>query len=328
MKIFAFEYTSAGGMQQQPVATPLARQGAAMRRALLGDLAELSDIELITLEHGAAPEAGPDTPVRLSHDAPWRHFRDCIQQADAVWLVAPESDRILEDLSWQVLAAGRRLLGSSPAAVRLASSKLHTARLLSGAGIAAVATFAPRDVLPPDAPAWVVKPAYGAGCVDTHIFPDSQAALAWIAGRPAAYVLQPFIIGQPCSLTLLCCDGRAQLLSCNEQRVAVRDGQFHFMGSTVNGLRDKTGQLDRLAQSIAAAMPGLWGYVGIDFILSRQGPVVLEVNPRMTTSCAGLRASLGRNPAHMVLGLLPGMPVTGSTPFGPVAVSVDVNPFD
>jgi len=42
---------------------------------------------------------------------------------------------------------------------------------------------------------------------------------------------------------------------------------------------------------------GLSGIIGIDLILTKEGPVVVEVNPRVTTAYAGLHASLGINPA-------------------------------
>ena len=57
------------------------------------------------------------------------------------------------------------------------------------------------------------------------------------------------------------------------------------------------------AQRIAEALPGLWGYVGVDLVLSAAGPMVLEVNPRLTTSYAGLREAIGANPAAFVLQL-------------------------
>ena len=52
------------------------------------------------------------------------------------------------------------------------------------------------------------------------------------------------------------------------------------------------------------AIPGLWGYVGVDLMLAKEGPVVLEINPRLTTSYCGLRRALGINTAAMVLDLL------------------------
>jgi tyramine---L-glutamate ligase len=43
--------------------------------------------------------------------------------------------------------------------------------------------------------------------------------------------------------------------------------------------------------------------------------VVLEVNPRLTISYAGLRAALGQNPAEWVLNLAAsGLPDTAATP--------------
>ena len=41
-------------------------------------------------------------------------------------------------------------------------------------------------------------------------------------------------------------------------------------------------------------MPGLWGYIGIDIMESaRYGTQVLEINPRLTTSYAGLYQATG-----------------------------------
>jgi predicted ATP-grasp superfamily ATP-dependent carboligase len=86
----------------------------------------------------------------------------------------------------------------------------------------------------------------------------------------------------------------------------MRNNRFHFLGSTVNGLGDHDGSLDRLAQQVAAAIPSLWGYVGVDFVLTERGAVVLDVNPRLTAAYAGLHASIGRNPAGLVIELLKG----------------------
>ena len=82
------------------------------------------------------------------------------------------------------------------------------------------------------------------------------------------------------------------------------DNQFHDMGSTVNGIVDASGELERLTRRVISAIPGMWGYAGIDFILTDQGPVVLEVNPRMTLAHAGLHASIGANPVEMLLNML------------------------
>lgn len=296
LKLFAFDYASGGGAGDGALPEALRQQGGMMLRALLADLGELPDVELITI--------GEPGLFR-------RRFDACVEAADAVWPLAPEAGGLLERLSREVLQRERILLGSGPAALRVAGSKLRTARVLAKAGVAVAATYTPDQPLPPGPGAWVVKPDDGAGCLNTRIFADAAAALAWIADTgEAGYVLQAFIPGKLGSLSLLCRDGVAQLLGCNEQRIAVRDNQFHLLGTTVNGLRDHAGQFERLAQAVAAAIPGLWGHVGVDFIVAEHGVVVLEVNPRLTTSYAGLHASIGCNPAALALDLLarPGGP--------------------
>jgi predicted ATP-grasp superfamily ATP-dependent carboligase len=105
------------------------------------------------------------------------------------------------------------------------------------------------------------------------------------------------------SLSLLCCDGYARLLSVNRQHVHEADGALHFSGVTVNALPDADGCFADLAARIAAAIPGLWGHVGVDLVRAAGGPTVIEVNPRLTTSCAGLHGALGINLGALVLGL-------------------------
>lgn len=314
LKLFAFDYASGGAATVAALPDSLRHQGQMMLRALVADLVELPGVELITI--GEQPG-----PFR-------RRFDACVQASDAVWPLAPEAGGLLERLSRQVLRSERILLGSKPNALRVAGSKLRTARALARAGVAVAATYSPGQTLPPISGAWVVKPDDGAGCLNTRIFPDAGEALAWIAASgEAGYVLQPFIPGKLGSLSLLCCDGVAQLLGCNEQRVAVRDNQFHFLGTTVNGMLDADGEYARLAQAVAAAIPGLWGHVGVDFIVAERGVVVLEVNPRMTISYAGLHASIGCNPAALVLDLLAQPAAAPRVRAKPVAVSVDVAAF-
>ncbi|MDL2356808.1 MAG: hypothetical protein QFF03_16275, partial [Pseudomonadota bacterium] len=152
MKLFAFDYASGG----TALPDSLRHQGQMMLRALLADLGELPGVELITL----GEQAGSFR----------RRFDACVQAADAVWPLAPEAGGLLERLSRQVLRSERILLGSKPNALRVAGSKLRTARVLARAGVAVAATYSPDQALPPIGGAWVVKPDDGAGCMNTRIF--------------------------------------------------------------------------------------------------------------------------------------------------------------
>ena len=76
----------------------------------------------------------------------------------------------------------------------------------------------------------------------------------------------PFLPGTPLSLSLLAQDGAAWLLSCNRQHVTCAQDTFTYLGGGVGGAEERRHILEPLAARIAEALPGLWGYVGVDLI--------------------------------------------------------------
>ena len=190
------------------------------------------------------------------------------------------------------------MIGSDPETIRLTASKTATAAHFCDHGIAAVPTGT--VAAPPESDhGWVVKPDDGAGCEETWLVRDRRDLVRWEGevGR----IVQPFVPGRPASLSMLCRDGAARLLSSNLQTIVVEEGRFRHLGGRVGaGLKAH----EDLAVRIAAALPDLRGYVGVDLVDTDDGPLVLEINPRLTTSYAGLRALLGANPAGLVLDLL------------------------
>jgi predicted ATP-grasp superfamily ATP-dependent carboligase len=329
VKVFVYEYGSGGGLINRPSHNPLMYQGELMLRALISDLAALPGIDIITMRDPQLPLLELPAPVFIvTSDAHADDcFNDCLLTADAVWPIAPECAGILERLSLKIVGSNRILLGSSPDAVRIASSQMLTAQTLSRAGIPISDTYLPSDVLPDGVDAWVAKSDHGAGFSATQIFHGAEHALVWIEeSGEENYVLQPFIHGSPCGLSLLCCGGVAHVLSCDEQRIAVRNNRFHYLGTRVNRISHAAVECRGLARAIAAAIPGLWGFVGVDFIMTKAGPVVLGICPRITASYAGLHASIGRNPAGLVLELLETKLGLDPPLFEKIVVNVDADP--
>jgi predicted ATP-grasp superfamily ATP-dependent carboligase len=280
-------------------------------------------------------EASPCRIIRVDGN-PWAAWQDAIREVDAVWPIAPETGGALSRLSELVDAAGRTLIGSRPPAVSLTASKCRTVERLShtphptlpleGGGktpsgslpsplegqgrVGGVPTMraaeAARDGLPDSANGWVVKPDDGAGAEATRLFRDADDLRQWLAASSDTdnLVVQPYLPGEAASLSVLCRDGRGWLLSCNRQDVVIENDAFRFRGCVVGGLEERRPIYARIAAAVAAAIPDLWGYVGIDLVDRDSGPIILEVNPRLTTSYVGLRAAISINPAQLVLRLL------------------------
>lgn len=279
-----------------------------MLRALLADLAEIPGCTVSTTRDARLTplaEAGIQHVVTADCGDVWEVWEACIRESDAVWPIAPESGGVLERLSRMAIRHGRCLLGSAPQAVAIAASKHATAMQLAAHGMAVLPTLPPQEPWGSGGP-WVAKPDDGAGCEDTRCFADAAALDAWLRqdARRASYVVQPYWPGVPASLSMLCRDGMAWLLSCNRQDVRLQNGGFRFHGCVLNGMAAHAAEFSAIAAAVAAALPGLAGYVGVDLVVGEEGTRVLEVNPRLTTSYAGLHRAVGVNPARLVVDLL------------------------
>jgi len=315
VKIFVFEFVTGGGMADQVLPPGLTLEADLMVGTVLRDLGEIPGVRCLTSRDPRLPPIpGVETLVPSAGEDPFSLYRRGLALTDAAWPTAPETNGVLERLGRLTLMQDRILLGTHPDTVRLTASKRATAAHLSGAGIPSVPTFTVADD-PLDIPGpWVVKPDDGAGAEDMMVVADARAARTSLAGRGRGYVAQPWIEGKAASLSMLAADGQARLLAVNRQRVRVTDGRVGLSGISVNAEASHAPLLASLAGDIAAAMPLLWGHVGVDLVLTESGPLVLEVNPRLTTSYCGLRRALSANPASWVLDLLK----TGRLPDTPI----------
>lgn len=331
MKILVYEYLSACYDSESCRRSASGFRGDILLQSLLSDICRLRRVDVTVLRDPSLPAVrfpGSAHVLSSRRENAEATIAEYMLKADAIWPVVPESAGVLEAASRQILAQRKILIGSRPDSVMVTASKYQTSKTLERAGVATVGTYRMGEPLPEGVSAWVVKPDDGAGCTNTHLFADRHAALAWIGERDGEqYVLQPFIHGRHHSLSLVCAENKVLMLSFNEQRIVVSDNQLHYMGSTVNGLEDPFHKFRELADSVLAAIPGLWGYVGIDFIMSSDGPVVLEVNPRITTSHTGLHDSTGYNPAQFVLDVLQKGLCKSMEPKRVKPISVDVNAF-
>lgn len=304
MRIFVCEFVTGGGFAGQTLPPGLRHEGDLMLSAVVKDLADLPDIEVLIARDPRLPD--PDLPARCATlrpgEDPWAVWARCVDDTEAVLPIAPETGGALARLSGLALAGGRILLGCRPEAIQLTASKRATAAYLLQRGISAVETqpaAAPAGVFVRDG--WVLKPDDGAGSEHTYRLRSPDALPGHLQGDASSFVIQPYLPGVPSSLSLICRNGSADLLACNRQDVVIEHGVFRFRGVEVGGTEPRRDAFEPLAAAIAAAVPGLWGYVGVDLIDGPDGPVVLEINPRLTTAYAGLRRALGVNPAGLIL---------------------------
>ncbi len=323
-QIFVCEFITGGGLARPE--GDLLVEGEGMRSALLRDLTALGGVRVVTVRAaGLAACRRPGVAEVMVGNHCWSTWRSVCAQTEWLWPIAPETDGALARLS--ALGKPGRVLGCIAHALRLTASKHATVRRLAARGIPVVPTFSARSVRVrelPRARGWVLKPDDGVGAEGLCLFQDRKALESRLRQAPGQ-ILQPFISGQAASLTLLCAHGRCRLLAVNRQNIHGHQDGIRLGSLVVGGLNRYKRDLEPLARAVTAAVSGLWGLVGVDLILTRSGPRVLEINPRLTTAYIGLHASLGINPARLVLDLARGRPMPRHFPGGK-AVLVDLCP--
>jgi len=309
MRIVIVEYVIAGGLAGDPLESALLGEAREMVHGLVQDITQLPEFEVaVAVAVATAETDGLPRIVRRPGEHLKAFWCRAARSGDAVLPLAPETGAALEQLTRLLTGTGVTLIGCRAEAVAVAASKYRTHGLLAAAGIPVVPTYLPREAPGLRAGAWVVKPDDGVSC----------QGLRWLGGDEAledlapGQVVQPWLDGIPASLCLLCDHPDAQpatrVLSCNRQLIQRPDpqqtgGVFHYQGSEVAALAVEP-WLRELAARVYQAMPGLYGFVGIDFIMHRHGCTILEINPRLTTSFAGLHRATGTGLGHWIRELL------------------------
>lgn len=315
-RILVYEYLSGGGElgDAQAPGGALLAMGQAMRNAIVADLIALNDYDVSVATCSlASPVPEPATAVTPQPgEGP---FDFVARHADAhhrVWVVAPETDGLLEHFQRAIDPA--RWLGCDGPSIKLAAGKRRTLMALTGAGVTTPLAFEHE----PEITRWVVKPDDGAGALDTRLHASLAAACEdWSqrsrAGHPMA--IEPWVEGPALSLSLMCSPGHTELLSVNRQHLAIdAEGWLSYEGVEVNVLplarqrsaapsaEPRAAALQVLATRVGTSLPGLCGFVGIDLVWHpERGPVLIEVNPRVTCAYVGLSQALGRNLAAEVI---------------------------
>ncbi len=328
MKLFVYEHITSGALIDQDLPASLAHEGDEMLSAVLHDCHCLPTVAVSILRDSRLSKTDNNKRLRCQLVSDPIQFQilwlQCLIDADAIIIIAPETGHVLADLQQQALDHGKTILGCQPSAISITTNKLRCEQQLNNHNIASPKSYLAsqwpqQNFEYPDG--YIVKPVDGAGCIDTLIF-DTAIELKYYLSQQHSEALQhtivqPYIQGVPASLSLLISDDGILVLAINSQKINRKSNTLIFTGCVVNGIHEtlfSLAQATQLAQQIHQSIPGLWGFVGVDIILSNNTATVIDINPRLTTSYVGLQQSLSVNPMELLFSMNEGiLPTLDST---------------
>lgn len=315
MELLVYEYTSATGLDEKLVQPSVLSEGFGMLRALCID-ATAAGIHVTTILNDRITGFNP--PLNAEHkisvhskiDAE-RVFAEKAANMDAALVVAPETNGILQKLVEKTEQSDVSSLNSSAIAISLVSDKAFLPLYAKSLGLRAPETITINaednlaDVIrliceEIGFPA-IVKSVRDAGCGTLNIIKNREQAEKAIKELAAysnnRFVAQELVQGIPASVSLLSNGTEAQPLTLNEQHILLKPPNqgSDYIGGTTPFMHKQRERAYRASKRLVESIKGLRGYVGVDLILTEDEPIMIEINPRLTTSYIGIQKILKLN---------------------------------
>jgi predicted ATP-grasp superfamily ATP-dependent carboligase len=322
LKLLVYEHVSGGGFAGEAIPPSVLCEGFGMLRTLTADFKAAGHSVTTTLDSRIAKlnspvEADCVVPVFFSQEAQ-ANLKKMAEQADAAYVIAPETDGVLRRLVGLVEQTGTVSLNCSARAIEKVSDKAVFYECLRNLGLPLPKTlmFSVTDNLNKikatlrsslEFPL-IFKPSDGVSCDGLSVARNENQAAAAVSKikretTSKHFLVQELINGAAASVSLLSTGNHIAPISLNQQDVTLKtpEALSSYSGGAVPFEHPLRAEAFAVAEKIAKSFPSLRGYIGVDFVLTESEAVPIEVNPRLTTSYVGLRRTVSFNPAQAIL---------------------------
>lgn len=299
MRVFVTEFITGGGMVNHPLPEGLKQEGLLMLKSVLADCSRINNIELVTTLDSRIKIDSDNIEISEIADSDdyLRHVCSIASQCDICWVIAPESRGALGAMIHSLTQENVTTINCDVETIRISGDKFKCAIHLMNANLRTIPCLSREEANLFDEKI-VIKSRFGVGCEGLRICDSGKHALDYIEDFEQ-WVVQPYVEGRHLSLSLLCLEGEAEILTCNIQKF-IGEHEPRLQRCSVNAV-SVTNQLETLASKIAQTLPGLRAYVGVDIIENENELLIVDINPRLTSSYVGLNKVLTQNPAELCI---------------------------
>jgi hypothetical protein len=322
LKIIVYEHVSGGGYAEQPLQSEILVEGFGMLRAVVRDLKIAGHEVTVLLDARISRLNLPlnvDCTVPIAAKNETKKFLPKIAQSkDASYVIAPETAQTLQSIVHLMEQTGKNSLNSQSETIQKVADKtiLYTTLAKNHLPTPETLLLNIDDSLKENKKViknrlnypTVFKPTDGTSCRGLSIVKNEAQiakALKQITTESSTkhFIVQEFISGQAASVSLLVLGSKALALSLNKQNIifATPEQVSTYEGGVVPFEHHLKLKAFTAAKKAVECFPGLRGYVGVDLILSEDKPVVVDVNPRLTTSYIGLSKTANFNVAQAIV---------------------------
>jgi predicted ATP-grasp superfamily ATP-dependent carboligase len=321
LNLLILEWICGGGYSGQKLSSSILSEGYAMLRCLISDCKKAGHTVTTFLDQRLISFNPPNKADKIipisSRDGFYRTLSEISGLFDAVYVVAPESGRILENAVKTVEKTGGTSLNCKSEAIKRVSNKMTTFETLKIHGLKVPETFLVKIDEKPNVikgltknlgyPV-IFKPLDGVSCGGLSVVKtenDIIMALTKVVKDSTSeqFIIQKQINGKNASVCVFSDGNKALSVTLNQQFVTVAspEDESKYYGGAVPYNHPLEKESMNVAEKAVEAMKGLKGYVGVDMVLTDREPVVMEINPRLTVSYVGLQSVVNFNAAQAII---------------------------
>lgn len=208
---------------------------------------------------------------------------------DLILPILPEQNMELYSYSEFLAEQNIKTLISSPDTIKVLSDKYEFSSFCLKHNIPCIPSYLSSQINAIPYDTIIEKDRYGVGC--SYVKKISKKDLI----KRKKMVYQPYIKGNHFSLCVYYEKQSFKLLTLNEQDIVLDNNNIKLRSLKVNVKNSHYLELYTILRNIYKFLPGLYAYVGVDIIMTRDKILVVEINPRLTTSFTGISSTLGIN---------------------------------
>ena len=208
---------------------------------------------------------------------------------DLILPILPEKNMELYSYCKFLALQKIRTLISSPETIKLLSDKYKFSSFCLEHNIPSIPSYLHNQINDIINDTIVEKDRYGVGC--SHV----KVLLKKDVTKRKQMIYQPHVNGKHYSLCVYFERKSFKLLTLNEQDITCVNSSIKLRSLKVNVKNIYHLKIHSILQNIHKSLPGLYAYVGVDIVISGDNILIVEINPRLTTSFTGIRSTLGIN---------------------------------
>ncbi len=288
-KILIYEYFTGGGIiNEELCSSSLLSEAKTIVNSVINEHCKSQEYKVHYFLDSRLELENPGKSIKVESSEQLYDVK-LLRTFDIVLPILPEQNMALYYYCKFLTEKNIKTLISSPDTIKVLSDKYEFSSFCLQHNIPSIPSYLSSQISAITSDTVIEKDRYGVGC--SHVKKICKKSVI----QRKKMIYQPFIEGDHYSLCVYYDKKSFKLLTLNEQDIIFDNNSIKLRSLKVNVKNSYYLQLHSILQKIHKFLPGLYAYVGLDIIITRDKILVVEINPRLTTSFTGIRSTLGIN---------------------------------